>query len=103
MTRAAEFRMTLRRGRRIGSRSVALHVLVHDSGPSRFGFIVPKTVGGAVTRNLVKRRLRECCRMLLAEVGDGKDVVIRALPASATTAWPELLAEVGGGVRKALA
>lgn len=101
MTRAEQFRATMRRGRRIGAASTSMHVLVHGSGPSRFGLIVSKAVGGAVTRNLVKRRLRECCRVLLPAIGDGTDVVIRALPASAGASYQQLLAEVRSGIRKA--
>ena len=41
---------------------------------SRFGFSVGRRVGGAVTRNKVKRRLRETAR--LAQVQNGWDMVV---------------------------
>ncbi|MDU7025398.1 MAG: ribonuclease P protein component, partial [Cutibacterium acnes] len=50
----------------------------------RVGFVVSKTVGNAVTRNRVKRRLRHLCRPLVDELEDGTVVVVRALPAAAT-------------------
>ena len=61
--------------------------------PSRIGFIVSKGVGNAVARNLVKRRLREAGAVSLREYGTGFAIVVRALPASATASWHELLAD----------
>lgn len=66
--------------------------------PSRFGFIVSKAVGNAVARNLVKRRLRAVAAESLERVGDGYDVVVRALPQSAGASWLEL----AGDTRAAL-
>jgi ribonuclease P protein component len=37
---------------------------------------VPKKIGGAVTRNRIKRRLREVWRELLPEVPAGADYVL---------------------------
>jgi ribonuclease P protein component len=61
--------------------------------PSRFGFIVSKAVGNAVTRNLVKRRLREAAALALENQGTGLAVVVRALPAAASADWEQLLGD----------
>ncbi|SDJ00040.1 ribonuclease P protein component [Arthrobacter cupressi] len=61
--------------------------------PSRFGFIVSKAVGNAVTRNLVKRRLREAAALALKDQGTGLAVVVRALPAAASADWEQLLGD----------
>lgn len=58
--------------------------------PSRVGFIVGKNVGNAVTRNLVKRRLRHASAEWVAAHPGGYDVVVRALPAAAASDWPTL-------------
>lgn len=58
--------------------------------PSRIGFIVSKSVGNAVVRNLVKRRLREAGALSLQEYGCGFAIVVRALPASAGASWEQL-------------
>lgn len=55
---------------------------VTDPGPTRVGFVVSKAVGDAVTRNRVKRILRHAVAARLAALGDGQDIVIRALPAA---------------------
>lgn len=74
----------------------------------RFGFIVTKSVGGAVTRNLVKRRLRAVCSDLLAgerePSGDdaGSDVVVRAMPGCDGVDWRTLHGEIIAGIGKAM-
>ncbi len=60
----------------------------------RFGFIISKQVGTAVIRNTVRRRLKAVCADAIADVPQGTDVVIRALPASATATFAELQADV---------
>ncbi|MCM6761326.1 ribonuclease P protein component [Rathayibacter sp. ZW T2_19] len=68
--------------------------------PPRFGFIVAKTVGSAVTRNTVRRRLKAIAFELLAQTEHGTDVVIRALPSSATAPWADLRREVVGAMSR---
>ncbi len=60
----------------------------------RFGFIISKQVGTAVIRNTVRRRLKAVCAEAIAAVPQGTDVVIRALPASATASFSELRSDV---------
>ncbi len=55
------------------------------SGPPRVGFIVARSVGGAVVRNRVKRRLRHLAAAELPATTPSRDVVVRALPAAATS------------------
>lgn len=61
---------------------------------ARFGFIVGKTVSGAVGRNLIKRRLRSISRELLTEHPNGFYLVIRALPEAREFDWNRLQQEV---------
>lgn len=61
---------------------------VTDPGVTRVGFVVSKAVGDAVTRNRVKRVLRHAMAELLPALGDGHDVVVRALPAAGTATGP---------------
>jgi ribonuclease P protein component len=82
-----ELRTTARSDTRIGCRNFVVSARAHAPGtlePSRFGFIVSKQVGNAVTRNLVKRRLREIAWHVISEgQRQGLDVVVRALPPAA--------------------
>lgn len=68
--------------------------------PSRFGFIVSKAVGNAVTRNVVKRRLRGCAAASLVNVSNGVDVVVRALPPAAEAGWADIEADFDSALSK---
>ena len=85
--------------RRIGA-TVMTHVLAtDDSAPARFGFIVSKAVGGAVTRNLVKRRLRAVAAEELQGGRHGVDVVVRAMPGADAAGYAELAADLRAQLR----
>ena len=99
VTRAADFRTAVRRGRRVGTSAAVLHIVERPGlVPSRFGFIVTKAVGNAVTRNLVRRRLRSVSRDVLVSMPVGCDVVMRALPGSDQLPWVTLHAEIVRGL-----
>jgi ribonuclease P protein component len=57
---------------------------------TRFGFSTGRRLGGAVTRNRVRRRLREAVRALGPQISPGWDVLIVARPASATATYSAL-------------
>ncbi|MEZ2390955.1 ribonuclease P protein component [bacterium RCC_150] len=91
---STDFSTTVRSGVRNGRRNLVLYTASIDAGePSRIGFIVSKAVGNAVTRNLVKRRLREAGALSLGMHGTGLAIVVRALPAAATASWDQLLTD----------
>lgn len=85
MRRSEDFRRTIRQGVRVGRPTLVLHVESSSENGVRVGFVVSKAVGGAVVRNSVKRRLRHLAADRLAETPAGTDVVVRALPRSATS------------------
>ena len=60
-----------------------------DGTDRRVGFVVSKTVGSAVRRNRVRRRLRHLALAHLPELPARTLVVVRALPPAAA-AGPEL-------------
>ena len=64
------------------------------SSPARVGFVVSKAVGSAVTRNLVKRRLRHLMRERVGALPDGSLLVVRAQPASAGATYRDLAEEL---------
>ena len=93
LTSPEHFREAVRRGRRSGGPTVVVHLLVHGGGQSssaRAGFVVSKAVGNAVTRNLVKRRLRHLVADRLSALPPHSLLVVRALPASATADYDGL-------------
>jgi ribonuclease P protein component, eubacterial len=74
-----------------------------DDTPVRFGFIVSKAVGNAVTRNRVRRRLKAASFELLETITPGTDIVMRALPGSAQASWTTLQHDVRMSVERGLA
>jgi ribonuclease P protein component len=87
LTTSAGFRSTFRAGVRVGRPTLVVHVgKASDRDGVQVGFVVSKAVGGAVTRNRVKRRLRHLAASQLGRTPAGTDVVVRALPRSADPA-----------------
>ena len=85
----------MRRGRRQATPNAVIYVRSgSELGTARFGFIVAKTVGNAVHRNLVRRRLKSIAAQHLAEMPEGTDIVIRALPGAAQASWASLNTEI---------
>jgi ribonuclease P protein component len=95
LRRSADFSAVVRGpGRhRIGGPLLVVHVAAFPERAGshpRVGFVVPISVGSAVVRNRVRRRLREICRGALESTPAGVDVVVRALPASASSSYRHL-------------
>jgi ribonuclease P protein component len=95
LTRGAEYKAVVRRGRRCaGAHTVTYVNAAEAESPARFGFIVSRQIGGAVVRNTVRRRLKALCAEALPTLSPGNDIVIRALPSAATVSFGELRDEV---------
>jgi ribonuclease P protein component len=102
MRRAADFEQAVRRGARGGRDTLVVHLTTrtdHTPPGPVVGLVVSKAVGTAVTRNLVKRRLRELVRSRLSAFPPDASVVVRALPPAATSTF----ARLGGDLDAALA
>lgn len=95
LTAADDFRRTVRRGRRRGGRLLVVHRLrTADDRTARAGVVVSRAVGTAVTRNLVKRRLRHLLAQRLGQCPEGTMLVLRAQPAAAGASYAELGAQL---------
>jgi ribonuclease P protein component len=113
----ADFEKVYRSGRRIFSAHLTVFFLRRDGdlgplpqptkpgfaggpGPARVGFTVARTMGVAVVRNRIRRRLREAARLNLGTVGDDVDVVIHPKKSALTAEFAELCREVAGAFTK---
>ncbi len=91
------FQYVYRRGKSASCRDL---VMLQAKGRGlQVGFSVSKKVGNAVTRNRVKRRLRECFRPHLGDVKNGLYVIV-ARPSAAHATFAELQRQVGQLLRK---
>jgi len=101
ITSADDYRVIVRRGAKVAGAHTVSYMRSRESGTdARFGFIVSKKVGGAVRRNLVRRRLKAACHEVLGDGFAGTDVVVRALPSAADADWAALKADVVRAVEK---
>lgn len=81
MRRSEEFQTTIRRGVRSRAGTLVLHGRrVPGRTGTQVGFVVAGSVGGAVVRNRVRRRLRGLVVDHRRSLPAGADLVVRALP-----------------------
>jgi len=103
MTRSTEFGATVSQGVRAVQPDLVVHALrSSDNTPDgpRIGLVVSKSVGSAVQRHRVARRLRHAARTVIDELDPADRVVIRALPSSRHTISARLEQELRTALRR---
>ena len=73
---SAEFQSVYKRGARRDSRSFVVFVLANGLDHSRVGLTTPRKVGMAVSRNRIRRRVREILRNAWPLLPRGVDIVV---------------------------
>lgn len=95
----------MRKGGRAGTRTVVVHYYTRTdpviTGGPRFGLVVSKQVGNAVTRHSVSRRLRHVLAGFISELPREVDIVVRALPPAAEATSKQLLDDVSSALPRA--
>ena len=95
LLRHADFERVYKQGRRHFSANITVFYLRRVEGEGmRVGFTVGRTLGGAVDRNRMKRRLREAVRLCRPSPGPTVDVVINPKKSVRTVEFSVLLGEV---------
>lgn len=89
-----------RQGTAYRGKLFAMHVFPNDLGTARLGLSVSKKVGNAVTRNSVRRRLREIFHQSAPNVSDDLDIVVSARRAAAEASFSELREEFDRALKK---
>jgi ribonuclease P protein component len=81
LTRPADFAAIQAGGTSRSHPLMTARFLRSDSESPRFGLSTSRSLGGAVVRNRVRRRLREALRVMAPSFQPGWDVLIIARPA----------------------
>ncbi|WP_044512575.1 ribonuclease P protein component [Mycobacterium simiae] len=106
MRRSREFDATVKYGVRAAQPDLVVHMrrdTEDETGPGpRVGLIVGKSVGSAVDRHRVSRRLRHAARGMLTDLEHNDRMVIRALPGSREASSARLEQELRRGLRRVL-
>lgn len=104
MRRRVDFETAVAGGSRAGRPLVSGHLLVRPESEESalIGFVVGRSVGTAVVRNRVRRRLRHLCRDYLESLPRGSLLVVRASPRAAAARQVDLAADLGLVISKLL-
>jgi ribonuclease P protein component len=90
LTSSPEFEKVYRKGSVYRGRFFSVHGLPNGLGKPRLGLSVSGKVGTAVTRNGVRRRLKEIFRSSMCQLPGDLDLVISVRPAAAEASFEEL-------------
>ena len=95
LTDSPEFERVYRQGTAYRGRLFSVHAFPNEHGTPRLGLSISRKVGNAVTRNAVRRRLREVFYSCISELSGNLDLVVSARPAAAEATFDELREEFG--------
>jgi ribonuclease P protein component len=74
-----DFRKVYKHGKSFANRYLVMYILENKSDSSRIGISVSKKVGNAITRNKIRRRIKEAYRLNIDEnVKNGYDIIFIA-------------------------
>ena len=94
LVRKADFDAVYRHGKRRSNSLFTVFSKANALPESRFGFSIKRTLGGAVVRNRIRRRIREVIRLYRQEISSGCDIVIHPKPNVATAPFSVLTTEL---------
>jgi ribonuclease P protein component len=103
MTRSADFGATVKHGTRAVQPDLVIYSWrgnENDAEAPKIGLIISRSVGSAVQRHQLARRLRHVARGVLDVLDRSEHVVIRALPSSRDVGSARLEEELRAGLRR---
>jgi len=95
LTDSREFERVYHQGTAYRGKLFSVHAFPNEHGTPRLGLSVSRKVGNAVTRNAVRRRLREVFHSCISGISKNLDLVVSARAAAAEATFEELREEFG--------
>lgn len=78
LTRSEDIHQVRQQGQSFVHDAIVINVLSNEIKKNRIAIIAGRSVGGAVQRNLAKRRIRSIVQNLFSDLSQGYDLVIIA-------------------------
>ncbi|MGL4911745.1 MAG: ribonuclease P protein component [Romboutsia sp.] len=98
----SDFRTVYKHGKSIANKYLVMYILENKSEDSRLGISVSKKVGKAITRNRVRRLIKEVYRLNVDDkVKAGYDIVFIARIVSKEASYKDIEKSVNHLVKKA--
>ena len=88
LKKSEQYALVYNKGASLSDKLIVIKILSNGLSYSRYGFSVSRRLGGAVTRNRTKRRLREIMRKLSLE--EGWDIILIARSGAAAVDYQVL-------------
>jgi ribonuclease P protein component len=103
MTRSTDFDTTVKHGTRTVQPDLVIYARLANTAAAeapKVGLIIARSVGSAVQRHQLARRLRHVARGVVEGLQRSEHVVIRALPSSRNLGSARLEEELRAGLRR---
>ena len=101
LTRRKEFARVKEKGKSRHHKFIILEFVPNNLNYSRAAFVASKSVGNAVIRNHVKRRMKACVANSWSNIKSGWDLVFFARNASIKASYNDLREAISGLIIKA--
>ena len=98
----SDFRKVYKHGKSIANRYLVMYILKNKSDSSRVGISISKKVGKAITRNRIRRLIKEVYRLDIdSRVKEGYDIVFIARMPSKDATFKDIEKSINNLAKKA--